>query len=179
MVRTIRCSCGYILSSSDEEKLYAFVRAHAVRTHPAPHHPTILEGVDHTAPEREAQKALIQRWEEEVVSQGNLSSLDDLSPTGDGKAFKAQLRLLRTALPDLSVTIEEMVTDADAVAVRSTLRGTHQGDWMDIAPTGNEVAVEAVEFFRIEQDRIVEHWGHVEGISLLQQLGVLQEEVRT
>ena len=37
MIRTITCSCGEALRSDDEEELYTFIRAHAVRLQPEPH----------------------------------------------------------------------------------------------------------------------------------------------
>lgn len=45
---------------------------------------------------------------------------------------------------------------------------------MGVAPTGKEIAVQVFEFFRLVEDKIVEHWGGVEELSLLQQLGVLR-----
>lgn len=68
---------------------------------------------------------MVQRWEEEVVIQENLSSLDALSPQSQSAEFNAQLILVRTALPDLQVTIEDMIATNNEVALRSTLRGTH------------------------------------------------------
>ncbi len=43
-----------------------------------------------------------------------------------------------------------------------TLRGTHQGAFQGIAPTGKRVEVKAIDMFRIEDGKIVEHWEHAD-----------------
>jgi predicted ester cyclase len=54
-----------------------------------------------------------------------------------------------------------------------TVRGTHQGALLNIAPTGKEVTTTAVEVIRIENGQFVEHWGGPDMLNLLQQLGAV------
>lgn len=176
---TISCSCGAALTSGDEEELYRFARTHAERRHPAPQPPVPQYTMEVRPSSRtKTAEAIVQRWEEEVVNRGDLAAIDDLSPAGSAAELKAEVTRLRTAFPDLHVTIEEIVADADEVALRSRLRGTHCGAFRGVAPTGKQVTVEAYEFFRIRDNKIVEHRGSVEEARLLQQLGVLPEHAR-
>jgi predicted ester cyclase len=79
--------------------------------------------------------------------------------------FKETFSEARAAFPDLSVTVENVVAEGDRVATRVTMRGTHQGEFQGIAPTGKRVEVKAMDMFRISEDKIVEHWGHADDPS--------------
>ena len=67
---------------------------------------------------------------------------------------------VRTAFPDVRVTVEDMIAEGDRVAARVTMRGTHLGEFEGIAPTGKRVEVRAMDMYRITDGKIVEHWGH-------------------
>ena len=56
---------------------------------------------------------------------------------------------------------------------RFTARGTHQGDWMGIAPTGKQVTIPGIAIHRITGGRIVENWLSMDMLGALQQLGVV------
>ncbi len=74
--------------------------------------------------------------------------------------FKQFATEVHTAFPDMRITVEDMLAEGDRVAARVTMRGTHQGEFQGIAPTGKRVQVRAMDMFRIADDKIVEHWGH-------------------
>jgi len=65
-----------------------------------------------------------------------------------------------------------IIAEEDKVVSRFTFQGTHTGEFMGIAPTGREVTVMQISIDRIADGKIVEHWGLVDQLSLLQQLGV-------
>lgn len=67
---------------------------------------------------------------------------------------------VRTAFPDMHITVEDMIAEGDRVAARVAMRGTHQGEFQGIAPTDKRVQVQAMDMFRIADGKIVEHWGH-------------------
>jgi len=69
--------------------------------------------------------------------------------------------------------VEDIVAVGDRVAFRATIRGTHKGSFQNIAPTGKQVAVSALDIVRIENGRFIEHWGGPDLFSLLQQLGAV------
>ena len=64
------------------------------------------------------------------------------------------------AFPDMRITVEDMIAEGDRVAARVTMRGTHRGEFLGMAPTGKRVQVRAMDMFRIANGKIVEHWGH-------------------
>jgi steroid delta-isomerase-like uncharacterized protein len=76
--------------------------------------------------------------------------------------FKETFSEAREAFPDLHVTVEDLVAEGDRVAARVTMRGTHQGVFQGLAPTGKRVEVRAMDMFRISDGKIVEHWGHAD-----------------
>jgi steroid delta-isomerase-like uncharacterized protein len=79
---------------------------------------------------------------------------------------------MRAAFPDWCSTKEELIAEGDQVAERWTGRGTHQGEFLGIPPTGKQVAVPGVVFYRIRDGRIIEFRGSFDMLSMLQQLGV-------
>jgi steroid delta-isomerase-like uncharacterized protein len=79
--------------------------------------------------------------------------------------------MLRTSFPDLTITIEDLIAEGDKVVTRLTARGTHQGTFRGIAPTGRVVSWTGIRIFRIAEGKIVEHWANWDDLSLLQQLG--------
>jgi steroid delta-isomerase-like uncharacterized protein len=72
---------------------------------------------------------------------------------------------------DLVWTVEEMVADGDAVAVRYTMTGTHRGDFAGIPPTGKAVVAQSMAFYRLADGQIVEERAQLDMLGILQQLG--------
>jgi predicted ester cyclase len=132
----------------------------------------------------EENKAIIRRHWEEVVSKGNMSVADENMATnyiyhGSGgqefkgpEGFKQLITMFRTAFPDLRATVEDMVAVGDEVAHRVTMRGTHKGEFMGIAPTGKQVAIAAIVISRFAGGKEVEAWANLDQLGVMQQLGV-------
>jgi steroid delta-isomerase-like uncharacterized protein len=76
--------------------------------------------------------------------------------------FKETFSEARAAFPDAQVTVEDVMAEGDRVAARVVMRGTHRGEFQGIAPTGKRVEVRAIDIFRVENGKIVEHWGHAD-----------------
>jgi predicted ester cyclase len=76
--------------------------------------------------------------------------------------FKQTFSEAREGFPDLSITVEDVMADGDRVAARVVMRGTHQGEFQGLAPTGKRVEVKAIDMFRISNGKTVEHWGHAD-----------------
>lgn len=83
----------------------------------------------------------------------------------------ARLKGFRAAFPDITIEVEDVVADGDLLAFRSTMRGTHRGEILGIAPTGRQVAVGLVDMVRIEDGQFVEQWGGPDMLDLVRQLG--------
>lgn len=82
-----------------------------------------------------------------------------------------RLETFWAAFPDAELTVEQVVAAGGFVAFRSTLRGTHLGPFLGIAPTGREVTVALLDLLRVEGGRFVEQWGGPDVFDLVHQLG--------
>jgi predicted ester cyclase len=68
----------------------------------------------------------------------------------------------REGFPDLTIAVEDVMAEGELVTARVTMRGTHSREFRGIAPTGKRMEVKAIDMFRIEGGKIVEHWGHAD-----------------
>lgn len=121
-------------------------------------------------------KALLHRLYKEALQQGNLALIDQLfSPafidhsTPDQPAgpagVKAYFREIRSAFPDIQVTLDDLIAEGDRVVARTTWRGTHLGMYEGIPASGRRVTRTLIQIFLIADNVIVEEWN--EGASLL------------
>jgi steroid delta-isomerase-like uncharacterized protein len=78
-----------------------------------------------------------------------------------------------TGLPDLSVTMEDLVTSGDRVVGRFVYRGTHTGELMGIPATGKPVEMRSIDIWRVEDGMFAEHWDELNLMQMFQQMGVL------
>ena len=74
------------------------------------------------------------------------------------------------AFPDLHVALDELIAEGDRVFVRSTMTGTHDGEYKGLPPTGRHVAAETAEVFRIADGRFVGYWCLANVAGLMRQL---------
>jgi steroid delta-isomerase-like uncharacterized protein len=132
----------------------------------------------------EENKALVERFVEAFWNEGDLRVADELMepdakillPTGDvvnpeeAKGFAA---MWRESFPDWNSTFEELVAEGDRVAEQWTGRGTHRGELQGIPPIGKRVEAPGSVFYRIVDGKIVELWGQLDMMSLMQQLGAI------
>jgi steroid delta-isomerase-like uncharacterized protein len=83
----------------------------------------------------------------------------------------------KTALPDLNITVEDVVGEGDKAVTRWTVRGTHQGEVEEFGPpTGRQVELKGITIHRIDGGKIVEEWEAYDNLSILQQLGLDPEQ---
>jgi len=135
----------------------------------------------------EANKALVRRWFEEVWNQGREETIDELFATdgigyglGDTDAplhgpagFKPFVANLRGALPDIHMTIDDIMAEGDRVTVRITVEGTHKGGQLGVAPSGKRVRIAGIVIVRIANGQIAEGWNSWDQLGLLRQIGAL------
>ncbi len=136
----------------------------------------------------EANKAAMRRLYEEVFGRGNMTVADEIlaadfveheafpgmEPGIEG--FKQMVSAARSAFPDFRLTAEDLIAEGDRVAVRYTMTGTHRGEFMGAAPTGNQIKVSGMEVARFAGGKVVEHWGNTDTLGLMQQLGLMPSE---
>ena len=75
--------------------------------------------------------------------------------------------------PDIHLTVEDVIAEGDKVVTRNTVRGTHRGEFMGLAPTGKSVTYNEIFIFRFVDGRVVETWGVVDVYAQMDQLGLL------
>ena len=133
----------------------------------------------------EENKKIVRRYQE-IYNENDLEALGEVLskdlrtpkimpgiPTGMEGA-KAAHRIMLAGFPDYQTRIDDLFAEGDKVAVRITMSGTHTGLFMGIPPTGRQVSFTGIYIARIANGKIAEHWGEEDGVSLLQQLGVLK-----
>lgn len=81
--------------------------------------------------------------------------------------------MLSAAFPGSQLTIDEEIVDGDRVALRFTQRGTHNGVFMGIPPTGTSFSMSGQTVLHFRDGRVVERWSTVDMLSLLVQLGAM------
>ena len=130
-------------------------------------------------------EAVVRRLIEEGFNQGNLDVADELiSPemvehqnfgpdhAAGAEGVKAVISSLRRAFSDFELHIEDLTTDHDTVWLRMTGTGTNDGTFMGNPPTGRTMRTDVFDSLRVENDRIVEHWGVPDRLGTLFQLGL-------
>jgi predicted ester cyclase len=128
-------------------------------------------------------KTRATQFVDEVFNKGNLSYIDQFSipdlidhasipglPAGpDG--LKMFVTGLRAAFPDLHYTQQDAIVEGDKVVTRVSARGTMKGDFNGMPASGRTAQWEEIHITRFANGLAVEHWGIVDQLSMLTQLG--------
>jgi steroid delta-isomerase-like uncharacterized protein len=134
----------------------------------------------------EQNKAVIHRLYTEVWNQKNAAVVDELF-TPDIVFYRSGRAMLqgsetlkqwvenyaRTTWGDSEAIIEDLVAEGDRVVTRFTVRGSHEGEWRGIPPTGKPVTVTGIVIHRFAGDRIAELWGEENWLGVMEQLGAI------
>jgi steroid delta-isomerase-like uncharacterized protein len=137
----------------------------------------------------EENKALVCEMVEETFNRGNVDRVDEFLapdfaereelPPGlapDREGVKQLTTMLRAAFPDFKATIEDVLAEGDKVVVRQTWTGTHTGgDFLGVPPTGKSLSIGVIDIIRISGGRLVEHWGQMDVMGMMRQLGAIPE----
>jgi predicted ester cyclase len=91
------------------------------------------------------------------------------------QVLKEVFSMLHQVYADLRVTVEDLIAEVDKVVGRNSVTGTHQGEYMGLAPTGKSVTYNEIFIFRFVNGRIAETWGVVDVLAQMRQLGVVSE----
>jgi predicted ester cyclase len=92
-------------------------------------------------------------------------------------ALKAGINMMRTAMPDATRSIDEIVAEGDIVMVCSTLRGTHTGGpWFDLPASGTAVQWASVAIYPIAAGKLVEERVLWDRLGAFQQLGLVPSQ---
>jgi steroid delta-isomerase-like uncharacterized protein len=95
-----------------------------------------------------------------------------LAPTKDG--VLAFFRMQLAGFPDLRMDVEDVVANGDKVVARVRFIASNRGEFMGMPATGKSVDVQLIDIFRFGADGLVhEHWGVLDALAMMQQLGVV------
>ena len=129
-------------------------------------------------------KKLVRSIPERIVSEGGIDLVDEvfapdfvehnpaLGEIRGPDGFREQLyEPFHAAFPDPTATVEDVVAEGDDVVVRVTLAGTHEGEFMDTAPTGRRMTATAIVIHRIADGKVAERWTMFDVLGIRRQLG--------
>ncbi len=139
----------------------------------------------------EQVQTLLHRWFEEVWNKGRAEAIDEMlasDATAHGlvdssgnevqgtEAFKSFQQSFRNAFPDIQVSVEDTVTEGDKITARCTVKGTHTGEGVGLAPTDRKVEFNGICIVRVMDGKIVEAWNTFDFMTMFEQLGPQQLE---
>jgi len=128
---------------------------------------------------------LMKRWFQEVWNEDKKQTIHELlSPdavatgqAGSGAVihgpaeFAAFAENIRSAFPDITVTVQDAFGADDKVVVRWSARMTHRGDGLGVPATNKEVRLSGISIVRIANGRIIEGWDNWDQLAMLEQIG--------
>jgi predicted ester cyclase len=131
-------------------------------------------------------KATARRIWEEIIPEADVSavpqvmhadSVDHSARPGEPQGIAGlvgAIHWLNGAFSDLRFEIHHVLADGDTVAVHCSLRGTHTGDLMGVAPTNRSIVTPMVQLLRFRDGKVAEHWAIHDDLATLRQLGARQ-----
>ncbi len=123
-------------------------------------------------------KAFNERdWETERAVRGTnfQAYLPGAKDPLNGAAWSEFMSAFTAGFPDSRISIESCIAEGDTVVSRWTLTGTHQGQFQGIPATGRPVKFNGLEFNKVTDGNIVEHWAMFDNLALLRQIGAMPE----
>ena len=133
----------------------------------------------------EVNKTIARRYFEEILNQHNLALVDELftedsvvrvlhMPEVRGLEARRQfVARLHAVSHDGHYTIEDLIAEGENVVVRWTWAGTHQGEWMGIAPTGKRASLRGTTTMQVGGGKIIEEYTDWDALGYLQQVGAV------
>ncbi len=95
-----------------------------------------------------------------------------LAPTKEGVLAFFGMQL--AAFPDMHMHVEDVIADGGKVVARVRYTGTHRGEFMGMPATGKGVDVNLIDIFVVGDDGLVhEHWGVMDALAMMQQVGAV------
>jgi steroid delta-isomerase-like uncharacterized protein len=148
----------------------------------------LSRGTQETSVSVEENKALARRWFEDLFNTGDLEVADEIIapdhvnhdptlpdiPVGS-EGQKQIVNLYRGAFTNAHISVEDQVAEGDKVVTRWRGSGTHQGEFMGVAPTGNHVRITGITINRVSDGKIAESWTNYDALGMMQQIGAIPE----
>ncbi|MBS1506702.1 MAG: ester cyclase [Bacteroidetes bacterium] len=120
----------------------------------------------------ERNKETVRRFNKEFIEQGNMESFKELvsnevinhaAPAGSQQGPESMrffiMEVLRKGFPDIKVEILDQIAEGDKVTTRKLLHGSHEGEFMGLAPSKKKVTFHVIDIIRLHEGKYAEHWG--------------------
>jgi predicted ester cyclase len=133
-------------------------------------------------------KAAARRLLEDIISRGDLAEVAEIVSadyhehdpvnevdTRGADGMREEFEMFRAAF-GLQFKVEDQIAEGDQVASRWSARGTHAGEFMGVAPTGEEIAITGITIFRFADGMIEEGWWNWDTLGMLRRIGAVPAE---
>lgn len=136
----------------------------------------------------EKYETFLHRWFEEVWNNRREDAIDEMvvedivahglndaegNTIRGREGFKTLHRAFLSAYPDLKITVEDVISEGDKIVARCTVRATHEGEGIGVAPTNQPIEFTGVAIVRIKDGKIVEAWNEFDFMKMYSQVGAL------
>lgn len=96
-------------------------------------------------------------------------------PGGQELKGRARIRnlweLFLSGFPNLSCTVDEVISVGANLVLRWTLHGTHTGQFIGVAATQKKITLPVIQIFRIDDGQLIEAWGQYDRLHPMEQIG--------
>ena len=138
----------------------------------------------------EENKENMRRVLEEAFGEGKVEIVDEVlhpdfvcwdpnSESGEirgADTMKGEIEYFRSAVPDLTYTVEDQVVEGDKVVSRYTVSGTHQGEFFGVAGTGKRIEMTGINIDRFDDSgKLIEEWAEYDLLGAMRQMGAIAE----
>jgi predicted ester cyclase len=140
----------------------------------------------------ETHKQIVEEFITALFTQGDLSAVNRYLDPGfvnhdppfpgapDGpEGMRKAAEMFRRGFPDWHSDVQHLIAEGDLVVESFVARGTHRATVMGETPTGHEIVLRGINIFRIADGKILERWGRLDDLGLLQQLGLAPQPPAT
>lgn len=120
----------------------------------------------------EQNKAIVVRFNQEVIERGSMGSFNELvsndvvnhsappgTPPGPASMSYFLMEVLRKGFSGITVEIFDQVAEGDKVTTRKALHATHTGEFMGIPASNKKVTILVIDIIRLKDGKYAEHWG--------------------
>jgi len=145
----------------------------------------LISGMLYAEDGKSKNRVWIEQFYSEFMNKGEIKLLDKLvsddyvehEPIPEFELNKKGLtdyfKMMFIAFPDFRADIDFMIEEKDRVVVYLTYKGTHKGDYMGAKGSGKKIEFKAVDIIKIKDGKMIEHWGVVDVLGMMEQLGLV------
>ncbi len=119
----------------------------------------------------ETNKAAVRRYIEEIINGDNAALIDELFAPHLAERVKAFRAESDRPFPDGREEIQDIVAEGEKVMVRLLFRGTHEREFMGLAPTGKRIEIAGDATYYFENGLITWDTFLLDGLDAMEQLG--------